>query len=77
MAFVNNLLGKYLSFFYKKAAGPNLPCSGVSDLAIGNFLPDKKAPASLPYRAEKRVLIVQGRTPAQASCSSPRLAALR
>ena len=36
MAFVNNLLGKYLSFFYKKAAGPNLPCSGVSDLSIGS-----------------------------------------
>ena len=57
MAFVNNLLGKYLSFFYKKAAGPNLPCSGVSDLSMGCFLPDKKAPASLPHRAEKRVLI--------------------
>jgi len=57
MAFVNNLLGKYLSFFYKKAAGPNLPCSVTSDLSMGRFFPGKKAPASLPYRAEKRVLI--------------------
>ena len=57
MAFVNNLLGKYLSFFYKKAAGPHLPCSGMSDLSMGCFFPGKKAPASLPYRAEKRVLI--------------------
>jgi hypothetical protein len=34
IAFVNNLLGKYLSFFYKKAAGSHLPCSGASDLSI-------------------------------------------
>ena len=34
MAFVNNLLGKYLSFFYKKAAAPHLLCSGASDLSI-------------------------------------------
>ena len=27
---------------------------------MGCFLPDKKAPASLPYRAEKRVLIFSG-----------------
>ena len=53
MAFVNNLLGKYLSFFYKKAAGPHLPCSGVSDLAIGNFLPDKKSTRLSPLSGRK------------------------
>ncbi len=48
MAFVNNLLGKYLSFFYKKAAGPNLPCSGVSDLSMGCFFRAKKHPPLSP-----------------------------
>ena len=48
MAFVNNLLGKYLSFFYKKAAGPNLPCSGVSDLSMGRFSQAKKHPPLSP-----------------------------
>lgn len=48
MAFVNNLLGKYLSFFYKKAAGSHLPCSGMSDLSMGRFFPGKKHPPLSP-----------------------------
>ena len=60
MAFVNNLLGKYLSFFYKKAAGSHLPCSGMSDLSMGRFFPGKKVNRSVVCKKKK---IKTGLTP--------------
>ena len=54
MAFVNNLLGKYLSFFYKKAAGSHLPCSGMSDLSMGRFFPGKKVNRSVVCKKKKK-----------------------